>query len=205
MRKCTREQLIQFEQELLPLVEAWSIPGPVHLCGGNEDKLIEIFEGVEERDWVISTHRNHYHYLLKTGDVAGLREHVLAGRSIQITNRQQRFLSSAILASGCALGCGIASVMQEREPGTGVLVFVGDGASDNGKFVQSVRYAAAFHLPVRFVLEMNRYSCDTEIKARWNGFESLLPRNEEWWREYVLEYEYTRIYPHVGSGWGGAL
>src|SRR3989338_3249358 len=39
-----KEELIRFEREIIILWEEAKIPFPIHFSGGNEDKLIEIFE-----------------------------------------------------------------------------------------------------------------------------------------------------------------
>ena len=62
-----KQDLIDFERRIADLYEDKKIPYPVHLSGGNEDQLIEIFREVREGDYVLSTHRSHYHYLLSGG------------------------------------------------------------------------------------------------------------------------------------------
>ena len=56
--------LIDFETEIKEIYEDGKITAPVHLSGGNEDQLIEIFKDVDKDDWVFSSWRNHYHALL---------------------------------------------------------------------------------------------------------------------------------------------
>ena len=53
--------LIDFETEIKEIYEDGKITAPVHLSGGNEDQLIEIFKDVDKDDWVFSSWRNHYH------------------------------------------------------------------------------------------------------------------------------------------------
>ena len=53
--------LIDFETEIKEIYEDGKIIAPVHLSGGNEDQLIEIFKDVDKDDWVFSSWRNHYH------------------------------------------------------------------------------------------------------------------------------------------------
>jgi len=60
-----KEELIQFEDEIKELYLNAKIRSPVHFCGGNEEQLIEIFKKVKKNDWCFSTHRSHYHALLK--------------------------------------------------------------------------------------------------------------------------------------------
>ena len=41
-----KQYLIDFETEVKETYEAGNIKAPVHLCGGNEEQLIQIFEKV---------------------------------------------------------------------------------------------------------------------------------------------------------------
>ena len=59
------KELIHFENKIVESWDAGKIRGPVHLSGGNEKPLIEIFKRISENDWVFSTWRSHYHALLK--------------------------------------------------------------------------------------------------------------------------------------------
>jgi len=65
--KITKDELIAFEERIARLFEQAQIPYPIHLSGGNEYQLIEIFKEINERDYIFSTHRSHYHYLLAGG------------------------------------------------------------------------------------------------------------------------------------------
>ena len=60
----TEKHLKDFEVDIRDNWEAGNIRGPVHLSGGNEKELIEIFQYVHPDDWVFSTWRSHYHALL---------------------------------------------------------------------------------------------------------------------------------------------
>ena len=62
--KWTLKKLRTFEQVLAEEFEAGLINCPLHLSGGNEEQLLNIFSGIKRTDWVLSTHRNHYHALL---------------------------------------------------------------------------------------------------------------------------------------------
>jgi len=59
-----KEDLINFENEIKDLFEQGKIRAPIHLSCNNEDMLIDLFKNIKYDDWVLSTHRNHYHALL---------------------------------------------------------------------------------------------------------------------------------------------
>ena len=61
--KLTPDDLRIFEQQVKEFYENGQIKAPVHLAGGNEEKLIDIFQYVHPDDWVFASWRNHYHAL----------------------------------------------------------------------------------------------------------------------------------------------
>ena len=59
-----KKDLIDFEKKIKSLYEKGKIKAPIHLSGGNEQQLINIFKKINRQDWVISNWRSHYHALL---------------------------------------------------------------------------------------------------------------------------------------------
>ena len=94
----TKEQLLKFEEVIKDLFLDKKILAPVHLTKGNEDQLIKIFKDIKKDDWVLSTHRSHYHALLKGVGKEWLKNEILEGRSISIHKKECKFFSSAIVA-----------------------------------------------------------------------------------------------------------
>jgi TPP-dependent pyruvate/acetoin dehydrogenase alpha subunit len=78
------------------------------LSGGNEEQLIEIGKRIKSTDWVFSTWRSHYHALIKGVDSKWLEEEILAGRSITIVNKEEKFYSSAIVGGTISIAMGVA-------------------------------------------------------------------------------------------------
>ena len=74
--------LIAFEDEIAALFNAGKIRAPVHLYSGNEEQMLEIFEGVRANDWVLCSWRAHYQCLLKGVPPERVRAEIVAGRSI---------------------------------------------------------------------------------------------------------------------------
>jgi pyruvate dehydrogenase E1 component alpha subunit len=76
------QELKTFETRIAELFKDKKIRCPIHLSSGNEEQLIHIFNSILSRDYVFSTHRNHLHYLLHTGDKEGLEKKILGGDSM---------------------------------------------------------------------------------------------------------------------------
>lgn len=205
MKAFSKEELIAFEARVAKLFEEGKINTPIHLSGGNEDELNSIFEYVDKDDWVVSTHRNHYHYLLKGGSEKKLLDEILGkeegcchgkGRSMHIYDRTINFISSAIVGGSAAIAVGLALSLKKKFKGKRrpiVWCFCGDGAEDTGHFVEAVRFGAARALPLTFVVEDNDRAVESTKKERWHNYYPVKGGN-------VIRYSYERKFPHVGIG-----
>ena len=133
----TEEELIAFEADIAREFNAGNIHAPVHLSGGNEQQLIDIFREVKSTDWVCSTHRSHYHALLKGIPPAEVKRQIMAGRSMFISSPEHRFISSAIVGGMLPIACGLAYA------GERVWCFVGDMARCTGAWILPASNSAA--------------------------------------------------------------
>jgi len=197
-RKITSADLIKFEKRIVDLFEKAKIPHPIHLSGGNEKQLINIFRKINSGDYVFSTHRNHYHYLLAGGSQDDLERMILEGRSMHIMDRRINFFASAIVAGTPAIATGVALALKRQVSSKKVWCFVGDGAEDEGHFYEAVRYVDGNKLPCTFVLEDNDRSVETP-KSKRHGSSEIK------WPGCVIRYEYTPTYLHVGTGTGNII
>jgi len=190
----SKDELIAFETEIANLFLEKKIRAPIHLSKGNEDQLIEIFRNYEigKDDWVFSTHRSHYHALLKGIPKDWLRQEILYNRSIHIFNKEYNFFSSAIVGGVCPIAVGVALGVKKKETHRRVFCFIGDMASRTGIFDESVRWAGFKNLPIWWIIEDNGFSTDTPTKEAW-GPDTIKTDN-------IIGYKYERGYPHVGAG-----
>lgn len=193
MEKITKQQLIDFEQNIKGYWERAEVPYPIHFSGGNEDQLIEIFKEVNEKDYVFSTHRSHYHYLLKGGDPKNLVDMILRGDSQHVYDKKINFLSSSIVAGTVCIAAGVAEAIKRKNSKKHVWCFIGDGAEDEGHFYEAVRYVDGHSLPCTFVIEDNDKAIETPKSERYKNSEIN-------WPSCVRRYCYTLTCPHVGTG-----
>jgi pyruvate dehydrogenase E1 component alpha subunit len=185
--------LIQFERKMADHWEAGKVTGPIHLSGGNEDQLIEIFKYIKKTDWVFSTWRSHYHALLKGVPSEWLEQEILDGRSITIVNKEERFYSSAIVGAIIPIATGVAMANKRDGKNEKVWCFVGDMAFETGGFYEMHKYAQRYDLPIRFVVEDNGVSTNTPTEETWNGIKREVPNDVIW-------YNYKKEWPHYGTG-----
>ena len=212
----TSQDLIAFESKIASHFANGELPCLIHLSGGNETQLLDIFSHIRPHDWVFSTHRNHYHALLKGIPADHLEAEILAGRSMFIYSREHNFLTSSILAGTCCIAAGVAwslSRSGERQqadppaPRSGerqqadsphVYCFLGDGAEEEGHYYEAALFAEANSLPITFIIEDNARQVDTPKEVR---------RGDSYFANRPLDrfacverYHYTPTYPHGGAG-----
>jgi pyruvate dehydrogenase E1 component alpha subunit len=190
-KKWTKEELIAFEDHIGDLYLDNKLPFLFHLSGGNEDQLIEIFENINEGDYVISNHRNHYHALLHGVPPEDVENRILDGRSMFIYDRQRNFFLSAIIGGTPAIAAGIAWALKRKGSDQKVWCFVGDGTEDNGHLAEAIRYVDGWDLPCTFVIESNDRSCEASNADRWGK-----TAHPEWNSSSVIRYKYNCTYPH---------
>lgn len=187
----TRDDLIAFERIVADAFNAGRIRAPVHLAGGNEDQLIEIFKRVGPQDWVAVTWRSHYACLLKGVPPDRLLADILAGRSITLNYPDHRIVSSAIVGGILPIALGVAWAIKRAGGAELVWAFVGDMTAATGMFDEVWRYASGHDLPLRLVVEDNGRSVCTTTADAWGWSGTKLP---------IKEYAYDLPWPHAGAG-----
>jgi pyruvate dehydrogenase E1 component alpha subunit len=186
------DDLIGFERKIADHWESGRIRGPVHLSGGNEKPLIEIFKRIKPNDWVFSTWRSHYHCLLKGISSDWLENEILDGRSITIVNKDEKFYSSAIVGGIIPIAVGVAMSNKLKNIDEIVWCFVGDMTFETGTFMENYKYVKNFNLPIKFIVEDNKVSTNTPTIETW-GKKSEIPDDIIW-------YQYDKVWPHYGTG-----
>jgi TPP-dependent pyruvate/acetoin dehydrogenase alpha subunit len=187
-----KKQLIEFEERVQKVYEAGEIKAPIHLSGGNEDQLIEIFKKISNDDWVFSSWRNHYHALLHGFDPEKLFNLIVEGRSMGINSLEDKFYSSSIVGGSLPIALGVAQSIKLKKQEDKVWCFVGDMTFETGTFHECYKFSRNFDLPIEFVVEDNNMSTNTPTDQTWNK-KSKIPDD-------VHYYEYERNFPHHGTG-----
>jgi pyruvate dehydrogenase E1 component alpha subunit len=89
------------------------------------------------------------------------------GGSQHLIDLNAGFLGSApILASTISVGVGTAWAAQRRGENRVVVIYFGDGATEEGAFHEAMNFAGVNRLPVVFVCENNLYSVHTRLDVR---------------------------------------
>ncbi len=149
---------------------------PVHRALGEEAVAAGVCAHLRREDTVFSNHRSHAHYLAKGGDLKAMiaelhcKETGCAkgrGGSMHLIDKSVGHFGSSAIVGGSiphAVGAAFAAVM--RKTGLVSVSFMGDAATEQGVFFESLNWAALKKLPVVFVCENNFYSVCSHISAR---------------------------------------
>lgn len=167
----TMRTIREFEERLHAEFAKGDIPGFVHLYAGEEAAGTGIMMHLTDTDRIASTHRGHGHCIAKGVDVKSMMAEIFGkaagscrgkGGSMHIADLSKGMMgANGILGAGAPLACGAALAAKYRGDGGVGISFVGDGASNQGTFLESLNLAAVWNLPVIFVVENNGYAEST--------------------------------------------
>lgn len=196
----TKEELIEFENEIADYFNDALIKAPVHLYHGNEKEMIDVFEknNIGKDDWVLCSWRSHYQCLLKGVPKEELKEAILQGKSISLSFKEHRVLCSGIVTGQLSVSVGIALGIKRSGGSNKVYCFMGEMTSETGAAHECIKYSRNHKLPIHFIIEDNGKSVCTDTKATWAmdkmSYEGI---NDE----YITYYKYDLDkYPHAGAG-----
>lgn len=212
MNYATAEQLTAFEDKMRELFNAGELPSLLHLSGGNEAQLVDIFKRINEGDWVFASHRSHLHALLAGIPPERVEKLICEDCSMFIFDKARNFYSSAILGGTACIAAGVAwSIKHSRDNWLNtedaisrdedlphVWCFFGDGAEDEGHVYEAIRFVTGWDLPCTFVIEDNDRSVDTDKICRRGPH----AKDFDWQTDKVIRYHYKPTYPHAGRGQG---
>ena len=167
----TMRTIREFEERLHVDFARGDIPGFVHLYAGEEAAATGIMMHLSAGDRIASTHRGHGHCIAKGVDPCEMMKEIYGkkggschgkGGSMHIADLGRGMMgANGILGAGAPLACGAALAAKFRNQGEVAISFVGDGASNQGTFLESLNLAAVWNLPAIFVVENNGYAEST--------------------------------------------
>ena len=167
----TMKTIRDFEERLHADFAKGDIPGFVHLYAGEEAAGTGIMMHLQDKDRIASTHRGHGHCISKGVDPKAMMAEIYGkstgscrgkGGSMHIADLSKGMMgANGILGAGAPLVCGAALAAKYRGDGGVAISFVGDGASNQGTFLESLNLAAVWNLPAIFVIENNGYAEST--------------------------------------------
>ena len=170
----------RFEEKICNLYSSDLIKTPVHLSIGQELLSVCLARFSNNLDRVIGNYRSHALALALSKDrqsivdeLCGLKTGTFGGRAgsmhLGVPERGMMW-SSAIVASGIPVAVGIAEAVKrknEEEALNNIVVCMfGDGAMEEGCFIEAINIAATRKLPILFCCEDNGLAIFTRKAAR---------------------------------------
>ncbi len=169
----TMKTIREFEERLHVDFGRGEIPGFVHLYAGEEAAATGIMMHLNDQDRIASTHRGHGHCIAKGVDINAMMAEIYGkvtgacrgkGGSMHIADLSKGMMgANGILGAGSPLACGAALAAKTLGHGGIGMSFTGDGASNQGTFLESLNLAAIWNLPMVFVVENNGYAESTSV------------------------------------------
>ncbi len=163
----------QFELAATNLFKRGQLKGTVHTYIGMEASGVGVCMALRTEDLIAGTHRSHGHNIAKGADLRLMMAELLGketgyckgrGGSMHIAAFETGSLGAlAVVASGIPLAVGAGLAFKMRGEDRVAVPFTGDAGSNTGNWHESLNMAAAWNLPVVFVLENNQYGVSTRI------------------------------------------
>ena len=146
----------------------------LHLYSGHEATGVGALAALKKDDHVITAYRDHGLALSRGVDpnaimaeMMGKRTGVSGGKggSMHLASRAHNFWGGyAIVAGHLPLAAGIALKEKYVESENVVMCFMGDGATNNGYFHESLNLSAVWDLPVVWLIENNFVGMGTRVE-----------------------------------------
>ncbi len=213
----------RFEEEVFEFYKSGHMPGMAHLYLGEEAIATGVCAALSEKDVVGSTHRGHGHLVAQSADLNRMMAEILGkktgyskgkGGSMHIMALDRGILgANGIVGGEIPIATGAAYAFKYRREPRVAVVFFGDGASNHGTFHESVNMAAAWDLPIVYVIENNLYgiSVDTRRVTKEHQLSKRalaygIPGETVYGNDVFAVYEATRkAVEHARSGYGPSI
>lgn len=149
---------------------------PVHLSIGQEavPSVLNIF--LSKNDLCVSTHRCHAHFIAKGGNLKKMLAEIYGkktgcskgrGGSMHLIDKSVGFHgSSAIVGNSIPIGVGLGMSLKLNKSKNISIIYLGDGAIEEGIFFESLNFAVLRKLPCLFVCENNFFSVYSNLAVR---------------------------------------
>ena len=165
----------KFEEVAFWLFGQGLVHGTMHLSIGEEATGIGTTAALTKDDYMLATHRGHGQALGKGVNINDMMAEILArgtgtnhgkGGSMHICDFDNGILgANGIVGANGPIACGAAlTIKMKKIPNRVCAAFFGDGASNEGAILESMNLAAAWDLPVMFILTNNTYGMSTPLE-----------------------------------------
>ncbi len=149
---------------------------PIHLALGHEQIALSLTKARDKSDDVVLSHRNLHYQLALGGNLSEIvkeffleEEGLVNGKygSMNLINPKRNIIyTSSILGNNLPVSVGIAYGQQMSNQKNVTWVVTGDGAIEEGSFVESLLLSKSLEVPLIIIIEDNEWSLGTKISER---------------------------------------
>lgn len=169
------------EEHIVDVYHTDVIKSPVHLSIGQEAVAVGMCSCLQKDDIISNTYRSHATYIAKGGNLNAMMAELYGKKggcaggkagSMHLVDMENGILgTSAIVGTTIPVSSGYAFALKYDAEKTKrqriVMSFFGDGATEEGCFIESINFAALHSLPQIFVCENNKLAIHSPIEKRW--------------------------------------
>lgn len=210
-----------FEEAVRALWQQGRISGEMHLCRGEEALAAGVMAHHREGDAVSCDHRPHGQFVARgvplidvLAELLGHERGLCAGRGghMHLFSKPHLIATTGIVGAPAPIGAGFALALKRMAPGAVAFTFNGDGATNQGLFLETLNLASVWRLPLLLVCKDNRWAVTTWSKDVTAGDQVTRARAFGVHAESVdgmdasaVWHATERLLAHVRSGRGPAL
>ncbi len=179
----------RFEERAGEMYAKAKVGGFLHLSIGEEATIVGGTQALRETDYLMSTYREHGQALARgthpnavMAELFGRSDGTSGGRggSMHLFDGERRFLGGyGIVGGTLPLSAGVALAADYQGTEDVILSMMGDGATNQGTFGETMNLAALWKLPVVFMIinnqfgmgtALHRHSAVTDLSRKSEGF-----------------------------------
>ena len=163
----------RFEERAGEMYAKAKIGGFLHLCIGEEATVVGATQALRETDYLMSTYREHGQALARGTEAKAVMAELFGrvdgcssgrGGSMHLFDWDKRFLGGyGIVGGSLPLSAGVALACDYMETDDAIVSMMGDGATNQGTFGETMNLAALWKLPVVFVIINNQFGMGTAL------------------------------------------
>ena len=168
----------RFEEHAKREADAGKLRG-IHSSVGQEAVPTGVCAHLNDKDYVLGTHRSHHHCIAKGVDINEMLAELFGkaggtnkgkGGTMHIADVNKGMLgANGVVGSNIPVATGVALSAKVRGTDGVSVVFFGDGAANQGTLHESMNLASVWKLPIIFVCENNRYAESTPVEYALAG------------------------------------
>ncbi|HEU0024778.1 MAG TPA: pyruvate dehydrogenase (acetyl-transferring) E1 component subunit alpha [Thermoleophilaceae bacterium] len=163
----------RFEERAGEMYAKAKVGGFLHLSIGEEATIVGGTQALRETDYLMSTYREHGQALARgtepkavMAELFGRQDGTSGGRggSMHLFDAGRRFLGGyGIVGGSLPLSAGVALAADYQGTEDVILSMMGDGATNQGTFGETMNLAALWKLPVVFLIINNQFGMGTAL------------------------------------------